>query len=161
MRVYREGEQPVSPGDAMTLSATLLIAVFAMCILEVPRATHKIPFDLGPERGVAVRDPDRLRSERVGREYNVVSVDNQDTTTWNGKPVDLVALRAFIDATQTMEPVPELRVSPDRCARYANVVLVLSVVRRSAAIRVRFVGHERHGHFERLARCPPPISMIL
>jgi biopolymer transport protein ExbD len=51
-------------------------------------------------------------------------------------------LRTYLDATQQMNPTPELHLQPDATARYEVVDEVLAVTKRARVQKMGFVGNE-------------------
>lgn len=45
--------------------------------------------------------------------HNMVRISASGQATWNGVPIDLVRLQQYLEVTNTMNPVPELRLAPD------------------------------------------------
>ena len=65
---------------------------------------------------------------------------------WNGAPVDLGVLRAYLDQSQTLDPIPELRIRPAADARYEQVDKVLAVIKRANVAKMGFVGNEAYAN---------------
>jgi biopolymer transport protein ExbD len=142
MRVFRDDNQPIRPPDIAPVAVVLLVIGMTALLISWPRATHGMFFDIEPK-------PPRL-SKGVDLEYNTVSVDMQNQTTWKGTPIDLVTLSEFLAATRTMSPAPELRIVPAGTARYGAIAPMLAVVKRSAVPNVRFAGNAGYRKFESL-----------
>jgi biopolymer transport protein ExbD len=51
-------------------------------------------------------------------------------------------LRQYLDATQQMDPTPELHLQPEAEARYELVDQVLALTKRSHVEKMGFVGNE-------------------
>jgi biopolymer transport protein ExbD len=51
-------------------------------------------------------------------------------------------LRAYLDTTQQMNPIPELHLQPDATARYETVDEVLATTKRAKVQKMGFVGNE-------------------
>jgi biopolymer transport protein ExbD len=75
---------------------------------------------------------------------NTVVVTAAGQVLWNGSPVTTAQLRAYLDATQQMDPVPELHLQPEPNARYALVDEVLAVTKRAHVEKMGFVGNEAY-----------------
>jgi biopolymer transport protein ExbD len=69
-------------------------------------------------------------------------VTAQGQILWNGTPVTQQQLRSFLDATQQMNPIPELHLQPDATARYELVDEVLAITKRAHVQKMGFVGNE-------------------
>ncbi len=63
---------------------------------------------------------------------------------WNGVAVDQTQLRQFLDATQQIDPVPELHLQPEPMARYELVDEVLAVTKKANVTKMGFVGNEAY-----------------
>jgi biopolymer transport protein ExbD len=53
-------------------------------------------------------------------------------------------LRSYLDATQQMNPIPELHLQPDATARYELVDQVLAVTKKANVTKMGFVGNEAY-----------------
>ena len=73
---------------------------------------------------------------------NIVTINAQDDILWNGAPVTQPQLRAYLDTTQQMNPIPELHLQPDATARYEIVDEVLAITKRAKVQKMGFVGNE-------------------
>ncbi len=56
-------------------------------------------------------------------------------------------LRLYLDATQQMDPIPELHLQPEPTARYGLVDEVLAITKRAGVEKMGFVGNEAYGTF--------------
>ena len=54
----------------------------------------------------------------------------------------MTQLRAYLDTTQQMNPIPELHLQPDATARYEMVDEVLAVTKQAHVQKMGFVGNE-------------------
>jgi biopolymer transport protein ExbD len=138
MTATAEADTPIGSLNTTPLIDIMLV-LLVMFIITVPMQTHAVKVALpgpGPEF------PDHVRPD-----FNVVSVDTRNNVTWNGAPVDLTTLRAYLDRSRTMPIEPELHVQPDPQARYARVDEMLAVVKRSNVTKVGFVDNERYAVF--------------
>ena len=77
---------------------------------------------------------------------NEVAVTSTNRVLWNGAPVDLGVLRAYLDQSQTLDPIPELRIRPAADARYEQVDKVLAVIKRANVAKMGFVGNEAYAN---------------
>ena len=71
-----------------------------------------------------------------------IVINGDDTITWNGNPVNMVQLRQLLDATQQLDPTPELHMQPESEARYEIVDEVLAETKRAQVQKMGFVGNE-------------------
>jgi biopolymer transport protein ExbD len=75
---------------------------------------------------------------------NQVVITAAGQVLWNGTPVSLDQLRVYLDATQQMDPIPELHLQPEPNARYELVDQVLAVTKRAHVEKMGFVGNEQY-----------------
>jgi biopolymer transport protein ExbD len=75
---------------------------------------------------------------------NKIFVTSGGAILWNGTPVDLAQLNAYLEATKAMPVPPELQIEPDPYARYIVVDNVIAVVKRSGVGNIGFIGNERY-----------------
>ncbi|MEO7157259.1 MAG: biopolymer transporter ExbD, partial [Vicinamibacterales bacterium] len=73
---------------------------------------------------------------------NIVVISSQRQILWNGSPVTKPQLRAYLDSTQQMSPVPELHLQPESTARYELVDEVLAITKQAHVQKMGFVGNE-------------------
>jgi biopolymer transport protein ExbD len=113
----------------------VMLVLLIMLIITIPVQTHAVKLDL------PVNDP-RNVPPPINPIKNVVSINAQDQVLWNGTPVTMVQLRTYLDATQQMNPIPELHLQPDATARYEVVDEVLAVTKKAKVQKMGFVGNE-------------------
>ena len=112
----------------------VLLVLLIMFILTIPVQTHAVKLDT-PNGAPPVQAP-------PGKNEIVVTDDNK--VLWNGAPVDLITLRAYLDQSQTLDPLPELHIRPTAHARYDLVDRVLAVTKRAHVTRMGFVGNDAY-----------------
>jgi len=106
-----------------------------MFIITIPVQTHAVKLDLPvnqPNNPPPPIDPIK----------NKVTINAGSQVLWNGSPVTLPQLRQYLDATQQMNPIPELHLQPDATARYELVDEVLAVTKQAKVQKMGFVGNE-------------------
>ena len=136
MTAGREDDTPMMDINTTPLIDVMLVLLI-MFIITIPLQTHAVKLMLpGPGKPQASAPP--LKKEIV--------VNAQDQVLWNGAPVSLIVLRQYLDASQTMDPIPELHVRPDAQARYVLVDKVLAVAKRAHVEKMGFVGNERYAN---------------
>ncbi|HVM23701.1 MAG TPA: biopolymer transporter ExbD [Sphingomicrobium sp.] len=113
----------------------ILLVLLIMFIITIPVQTHAVKLDLPVNQENQPPPP-------VDPVKNMLSINNRDQVLWNGSPVTLQQLRAYLDATQQMNPVPELHLQPDSTARYEMVDRVLAVTKQARVQKMGFVGNE-------------------
>jgi biopolymer transport protein ExbD len=106
-----------------------------MFIITIPIQTHAVKLDLPVNQPQNTPPP-------IDPVKNKVVVTAQGQVLWNGSPVTMQQLRAYLDATQQMNPVPELHLQPEATARYELVDEVLAVTKRAHVSKMGFVGNE-------------------
>jgi biopolymer transport protein ExbD len=113
----------------------VLLVLLIMFIITIPVQTHAVKLDLPvnqPNQPPPPIDPIK----------NIVVVTNKGQILWNGAPVDKQQLRAYLDTTQQMNPIPELHLQPEATSRYELVDEVLAVTKQAHVQKMGFVGNE-------------------
>ena len=113
----------------------VMLVLLIMFIITIPIQTHAVKLDL------PVNQPNQPPPP-INPIKNVVSINAQNQVLWNGVPVSMDQLRTSLDATQQMNPIPELHLQPDATARYEIVDEVLAVTKKAKVQKMGFVGNE-------------------
>ncbi|HWJ58130.1 MAG TPA: biopolymer transporter ExbD [Sphingomicrobium sp.] len=113
----------------------VMLVLLIMFIITIPIQTHAVKLDLPVQQTDQPPPPIDPIKNKV-----VVTADGK--ILWNGNPVSQQQLRAYLDQTQQMSPVPELHLQPDATARYVLVDEVLAVTKRAHVQKMGFVGNE-------------------
>ena len=113
----------------------VMLVLLIMFIITIPIQTHAVKLDL------PVNQPNQPPPP-INPIKNVVSINAQNQVLWNGVPVSMDQLRTYLDATQQMNPIPELHLQPDATARYEIVDDVLAVTKQAHVQKMGFVGNE-------------------
>ncbi len=113
----------------------VMLVLLIMFIITIPIQTHAVKLDL------PVNQPNQPPPP-INPVKNVLSINNRDQVLWNGQPVTMQQLRAYLDTTQQMNPIPELHLQPDATARYEIVDEVLAVTKQAHVQKMGFVGNE-------------------
>ena len=116
----------------------ILLVLLIMFIITIPVQSHAVKLDLPQNQDMTNPPPVDPVKNKV-----VVTASNQ--ILWNGSPVSPQQLRLFLDATQQMDPIPELHLQPEPNARYELVDEVLAVTKRARVEKMGFVGNEAYG----------------
>ena len=130
----REGE-PMLDMNVVPLIDVLLVLLI-MFIITIPVQSHAVKLDL-PQDSQAPPPPIEPTKNKV-----VITANNQ--ILWNGTPVTPQQLRLYLDATQQMDPIPELHLQPEPEARYEVVDDVLAVTKQAKVSKMGFVGNEAY-----------------
>lgn len=133
-----EGEPMMDINTTPLIDVMLVLLI--MFIITIPIQTHAVKLDLPIED---VNNP----PPPIDPVKNKVTIDPMGTVFWNGSPVDLVTLRAYLDETQKLSPIPELHLEPDPRARYNIVDQVLAQTKRARVEKMGFIGNERYANF--------------
>jgi biopolymer transport protein ExbD len=113
----------------------VMLVLLIMLIITIPVQTHAVKLDL------PVNQPNQPPPP-VDPVKNKVVVSANGQILWNGTPVSKPQLRAYLDSTQQMNPIPELHLQPDSTARYELVDEVLAITKQAHVSKMGFVGNE-------------------
>ena len=113
----------------------VMLVLLIMFIITIPIQTHAVKLDLPVNNQQNTPPP-------INPIKNTLSINAQDQVLWNGSAVSMAQLRAYLDATQQMNPIPELHLQPDASARYEIVDQVLAVTKKAHVQKMGFVGNE-------------------
>ena len=117
----------------------VMLVLLIMFIITLPIQTHAVKLDLPQDNNSP--PPPILPTK------NKVVITAGGEILWNGSPVTPEQLRLFLDATQQMDPTPELHLQPEPEARYALVDEVLAITKRAHVDKMGFVGNEAYATF--------------
>ncbi len=117
----------------------VLLVLLIMFIITIPIQNHAVKLDLpqpDPNQQQPLIDPVK----------NKIVVTQAGAVLWNGLPVNLVQLRTYLDASQQLNPVPELHLQPEPTARYETVNQVLVATKQAGVTKMGFVGNEQYSN---------------
>ena len=118
----------------------VLLVLLIMFIITIPIQTHAVKLDLPQDQQNQPPPP-------IEPTKNKVVITSGGEILWNGSPVSPQQLRLYLDATQQMDPVPELHLQPEPEARYLLVDEVLAITKRAGVEKMGFVGNEAYATF--------------
>jgi len=130
-----EGEPMMDINTTPLIDVMLVLLI--MLIITIPPQTHAVKLDL-PQNNPNDTPPP------VDPIKNKIVVTQAGQILWNGGAVDQVQLRQYLDATQQVDPVPELHLQPEPDARYELVDEVLAVTKKANVTKMGFVGNEAY-----------------
>jgi biopolymer transport protein ExbD len=113
----------------------VMLVLLIMFIITIPIQTHAVKLDL------PVNQPNQPPPP-IEPTKNIVVFSAAGQILWNGSPITKEQLRAYLDATQQMNPIPELHLQPDSTARYVLVDEVLAITKQAHVQKMGFVGNE-------------------
>ena len=113
----------------------VMLVLLIMLIITIPVQSHAVKLDL------PVNDPTQVQPP-IDPVKNIVVITPQGQILWNGSPVTKPQLRAYLDATQQMQVIPELHLQPESTARYVLVDEVLAITKQARVQKMGFVGNE-------------------
>jgi len=113
----------------------VMLVLLIMFIITIPIQTHAVKLDLPVNQPHQPPPP-------IEPTKNIVVVSAAGQILWNGSPITKEQLRAYLDATQQMNPIPELHLQPDSTARYVLVDEVLAITKQAHVQKMGFVGNE-------------------
>lgn len=120
----------------------VMLVLLIMFIITLPPATHAVKIDLPQDCAPKCPPPPPILPTK-----NVLYIAPNDSILWNGQPVALSQLQGMLEATQTMNPIPELHLQPDAAARYDTVDRVLAATKRAEVSKMGFIGNEAYRGF--------------
>ena len=118
----------------------VMLVMIIMLIITIPPQTHAVKLDLPQNQPNDTPPP-------IDPIKNKVVITADGGVLWNGATVNLDQLRVYLEASQQMNPVPELHLEPEAEARYELVDEVLAVTKRANVTKMGFVGNERYLKF--------------
>ncbi len=130
----RDENEPMMDMNTTPLIDVMLVLLI-MFIITIPVQTHAVKIDL------PIADNSNSNVDPV---KNKVMIDPAGTISWNGSPIDLAQLEAYLEQTKALPVEPELQFQPDPFARYIVVDRVLAVIKRSNVGKLGFVGNEQY-----------------
>ena len=136
MSVGKGGEDAPMMDMNTTPLIDVMLVLLIMFIITIPVQTHAVKIDLPV--------PAPNQEETVEPDKNKIFIDSSGTILWNGTPVDLAQLAAYLEQTKAFPVEPELQIEPDPFSRYIVVDRVIAVVKRSGVGKIGFVGNERY-----------------
>ena len=124
----------------MTPLIDVMLVLLIMFIITIPIQTHAVKLDLPVDQPDAPPPP-------IDPVKNKVVITGSSQILWNGSPVTEQQLRQYLEASQLMNPIPELHLQPEPEARYVLVDQVLAVTKRAHVEKMGFVGNEAYMNF--------------
>ena len=135
-----EGEPMMEINTTPLIDVMLVLLI--MFIITLPPPTHAVKLDLPQDCAPNCPPPPAILPTK-----NTLYVAPNDAIIWNNLPMDLSQLQGVLEATQTMDPIPELHLQPDPQARYEVVDKVLAATKRAKVSKMGFVGNEAYRAF--------------
>jgi biopolymer transport protein ExbD len=118
----------------------ILLVLLIMFIITIPVQSHAVKLDLP-------QDTPQNEPPPIEPTKNKIVITAGGEILWNGTPVSPQQLRLYLDATQQMDPIPELHLQPEPNARYVLVDEVLAITKRASVEKMGFVGNEAYSTF--------------
>jgi biopolymer transport protein ExbD len=135
-----DGEPMVDINTTPLIDVMLVLLI--MFIITLPKPTHAVKIDLPQDCAPNCPPPPLIKPTK-----NDLYIAPNDAILWNAQPIALSQLQGILEATQTMDPVPELHLQPDANARYDIVDQVLAATKRAQVSKMGFVGNEAYRGF--------------
>ena len=120
----------------------VMLVLLIMFIITLPKPTHAVKIDLPQDCAPNCPPPPAILPTK-----NVLYIAPNDAILWNNQPIALSQLQGILEATQTMDPIPELHLQPDANARYDIVDQVLAATKRAQVSKMGFVGNDAYRGF--------------
>jgi biopolymer transport protein ExbD len=124
----------------MTPLIDVMLVLLIMFIITIPIQTHAVKLDLPVDQPNTPPPP-------IDPVKNKVVITASGQILWNGSPVTEGQLRQYLEASQQINPIPELHLQPEPEARYELVDRVLAVTKRAHVEKMGFVGNEAYMNF--------------
>lgn len=134
-----EAGEPMMEINTTPLIDVMLVMII-MLIITIPPQTHAVKLDLPQNQPNDTPPP-------IDPIKNKIVVTAGGEVLWNGSAVNLEQLRVFLEASQQINPVPELHLQPEPNARYETVDEVLAVTKRAKVSKMGFVGNDAYMNF--------------
>ena len=115
----------------------VMLVMIIMLIITIPPQTHAVKLDLPQNQPNDTPPP-------VDPIKNKIVITHDGGVLWNGANVNLEQLRVYLEASQQINPVPELHLQPEPDARYEVVDEVLAVTKRANVTKMGFVGNDAY-----------------
>ena len=131
----KEGEPMMDINTTPLIDVMLVLLI--MLIMTIPPQTHAVKLDLPQNQQNQPPPPIEPIKNKV-----VITASGQ--ILWNGASVSPDQLRQYLEATQQMNPIPELHLQPEPNARYELVDQVLAITKRAHVEKMGFVGNEAY-----------------
>jgi biopolymer transport protein ExbD len=131
----RDENEPMMEMNTTPLIDVMLVLLI-MFIITIPVQTHAVKLDLPQDQNTP---PPPIMPTK-----NKVVITAGGQILWNGTPVTPQQLKLYLDATQQMDPIPELHLQPEPNARYELVDQVLAITKRAHVDKMGFVGNEAY-----------------
>ncbi|HEY2808016.1 MAG TPA: biopolymer transporter ExbD [Steroidobacteraceae bacterium] len=108
----------------------IMLVLLVTLLVSLPMMTHAVKIDL-PQGSPATAPPPQVVD---------LDIDSDGTVAWNGTAVaGFAQLEGYLTTESQKEPQPEIRLRPDRRARYEVVAQVLAAAQRHHMQRIGFV----------------------
>lgn len=131
-----ESGEPMMEINTTPLIDVMLVMII-MLIITIPPQTHSVKLDLPQNQPNDTPPP-------IDPIKNKIVVTRTEQVLWNGTAVDLNQLRTYLEASQQINPVPELHLQPEPDARYELVDEVLAATKRAKVSKMGFVGNDAY-----------------
>jgi biopolymer transport protein ExbD len=131
-----ESGEPMMEINTTPLIDVMLVMII-MLIITIPPQTHSVKLDLPQNTPNDTPPP-------IDPIKNKIVVTRTDQVLWNGSAVSLDQLRTYLEASQQINPVPELHLQPEPEARYELVDEVLAATKRAKVSKMGFVGNDAY-----------------
>jgi len=124
----------------MTPLIDVMLVLLIMFIITIPIQTHAVKLDLPVDNPNNTPPP-------IDPVKNKVVITANGQILWNGLALNQDQLRQYLEASQQINPIPELHLQPEPEAKYELVDEVLAVTKRAHVEKMGFVGNEAYMKF--------------
>lgn len=123
----------IAPDMNTTPLIDVMLVLLVMLIVTLPMQTHAIKIDLPVNSQPSPPAP-----------VIALDVDFDGTAIWNGRPVDVATLNAYLADAARQNPQPEIHVTANRLVKYDAVAKLLANAQRHGVTRIGFLGTENY-----------------
>jgi biopolymer transport protein ExbD len=120
----------------------VMLVLLIMFIITIPVATHSVNIDL-PQATPPTNKP------LVDPVKNKLVLTTQNIILWNGSPINEGNLVSLLQATNAMDPEPELQFQPEEYASYEIANRLLKIITQVKVSKFGFVGNENFATFSK------------
>ena len=125
------GDKPMSDIN-VTPMVDVMLVLLVIFIIAAPFMASRLALELPQAETSAAAQP-------APEAFVSIDVDAQGLVHWDGRPVDLDALRQRLQATAGRNPATELQLRADAAVPYGRMVQLIGLAQTAGLSRIGFV----------------------